>query len=148
MLIKDQDALRVLAVSTCPTGLLEIIFQRPGDIGVQDQADVVLVDPHAKGVCCTDHRDLTGDELFEEPFFQRCFQAGMESLRRIAGPLQELCKLFGVFLRRAVDDNATLAGKTFLEQLEDRLLLLVAGDGEGLIVEVGAFMSPFELQDL
>ena len=46
----EQHAARRLAVASGAARLLEIVFQRSGDVGMDDQPHVRLVDPHAEGV--------------------------------------------------------------------------------------------------
>jgi hypothetical protein len=60
----EGHALGGFAVASGPADLLPVGLQRTGRIGVDDEADVGLVDPHAEG----DGRDHDGPVLGEEPF--------------------------------------------------------------------------------
>ena len=52
---EEEDAAGGLPVTARAAGLLHVVLQRPGNVGMDDEADVRLVDPHAEGIGGGDH---------------------------------------------------------------------------------------------
>ena len=103
----EQHAARRLPVASGAARLLKIVLQRPGDVGVDDQSDIGLVDPHAEGVRGRNDTQLALDKatLYALPALGR--QPGVEVVRRYVLFLQELRHLLGLPARGAVDDSAS-----------------------------------------
>lgn len=60
----EQYATRRRPVAAGSTGFLQVVFQRAGDVGVDDQANVGFVDAHAEGVGGGDDAQFSRDEGF------------------------------------------------------------------------------------
>ena len=84
LLAVEEDALGILGIPPGPAGLLDVVFERTGDIRVDHQPDIVLVDPHAEGVGGADDLRLAADEIILDPPFFRRLQPGMKGLDRPA----------------------------------------------------------------
>ena len=58
----QQHATGRLLVAAGTAGLLQVVLQGSGNVGVNHQAHVRLVNAHAKGVCRDDHPQFSVDE--------------------------------------------------------------------------------------
>ncbi len=52
----EQHAMRRRPVASGPPGFLQVVFQRTGDVGMDDKTDIGFVDSHAEGVGRGDDR--------------------------------------------------------------------------------------------
>ena len=52
---EKQDTMGILPVPPGPPGFLQIVFQRTGNVGMNDKTDIGLVYPHAKRIGRRDH---------------------------------------------------------------------------------------------
>ena len=92
LLVVQQHAARRRAVPPGTPGLLQVVLQRAGDVGVHDEADVGLVHAHAEGVGRDDHAQRARDEvLLDLPLGPRLepgveVRAGPAAGRRSARP--------------------------------------------------------------
>ena len=109
-----------------------------------DQAHILLVNTHAKGVGGTDDRFCTADKGVLNALFQGRFQAGMKGFDFQSLGLQKLSQMFGVFPGCAIDDHTARRLKTLTQQTKDHLLLLVRGHRPDLVMEVGSFVATGE----
>ena len=103
----EQHAASRLPVTSGPPSLLEVVLQRSGNVGVDNQPHVRLVDPHAEGVGGRDDPQLALDEALLHALLDLGRQLGMEVIRRDVLLLEEFRHLLGLPARRAVDDGAT-----------------------------------------
>ena len=101
----EQDATRPLLVPSSAARLLEIVLQRAGDVGVDDQANVRLVDAHAEGVGGDDGPQVAADEALLDVLLRLRGQPRVEVVRIHALGLQERRQLLAVAPRGAVDDR-------------------------------------------
>ena len=101
----EQHATRRLPVAPCAPRLLEIILQRAGNVGVDHQPDVRLVDPHAEGVGRRDRAQFAADEALLHVLLGLRRPVAVEEIRRNILQLQ----IFGDFLGTppgcAIDDG-------------------------------------------
>ena len=102
----EQDAAGGLAVATGAPGLLNVVLERAGDVGVDDETNVGLVDPHAEGVRCR----YDAEVAVREPLLRLQLgfrpQSRMVVAGRVALLLQEDRHPLGRASRRAIDDRA------------------------------------------
>ena len=103
----QQHAARRVTVAAGPPRLLQVVLERPRDVGVNHQAHIGLIDAHAERVGGCDHPKLTADEapLDVLPGLRR--QTGVETGRRDLLFPQELGHLFRRQARGAVHDRAS-----------------------------------------
>ena len=101
----EQHAARRLPVPPGATRLLEIVLQRAGDVGVDHEAHVRLVDAHAEGVGRRDRAQGAADEALLHVLLGLRRHTGVKVLRRHVLQLQELRHLLAPPARRAIDDG-------------------------------------------
>ena len=102
----EQHAPGRLLVPSGPARFLQVVLQRPGNVGVNHQPDVGLVDAHAEGVGGDDGPQVAVDEALLHGLLGFRRQAGVEVVGLHSLGLQELRQFFGVAPRRAVDYGA------------------------------------------
>ena len=102
----EQHAMCRRPVTPGPSGLLQIIFQRAGDVGMNDKAHVGFVDAHAEGVGRGDDAQSTVDESFLGFLFGFRWQSGVVGRCCESFFAQELGEFFGLLARGAVGDGA------------------------------------------
>ena len=103
----EQHATRRRPVAPGPTGFLQVVFQRTGNVGMDHQSHVGLVDTHAEGVGGGDDAQFAGDEGFLRVLLGFRRQAGVIGRGRQALFPEKLRQLFGLLARGAVGDGAT-----------------------------------------
>ena len=101
----QQHAVGRLAIAPGAAGLLQVVLQRRGRIGVDDEAHVGLVDAHAEGIGRADHAQLAGEEALLHRTLVRCLHAAVKGFGRPAFAVEEAGELDGAVLLRAVDDR-------------------------------------------
>ena len=106
VLVVEQHAPGRFLVPSGAARLLQVVLQGAGNVGVDHEAHVGLVDAHAEGVGGDDGPQLTADEVRLDvlPGLRR--QSRVEMVRRQSLLLQVLGDLLGVPARGAVDDRA------------------------------------------
>ena len=138
----EGDAHPLAAVAPGAPRLLVVSFQALGDVVVDDEAHVGLVDAHAEGD--GGHDDV--DFLHQEVILRLCacggVQSGVVALRLDVVGAQHLGQVFHLLARETVDD-AALAG-VLLDESHD-ILVDVLGLLPHLVVEVGAVERRLEL---
>ena len=102
----EQHATRRRPVAPGPAGFLQVVFQRTGDVGVDDQAHVGFVDAHAEGVGGGDDAQFAGDECFLRVLLGFRRQAGVIGRGRQSPLPEKLRQLFGLLARGTVGDDA------------------------------------------
>ena len=147
LIVEDEDAFGGLAVPAGPAGLLQVVFQRARDIGVDDQAHILLVDAHAEGVGRADDRGGAADETVLDALLQRGLQAGVEGFGRVPVLLQEFGQFLGVLAGRAVDNNAALVVVAGPQHVVNRLVLTVPVRGQDFVVQVGALDTAGKMEE-
>ena len=78
----QQHAARVVLVASSATGLLQVVFQGAGNVGVYDQAHVLLVHAHAEGVGGDDHLQPAAQKRVLDILFLMGLEAGMKVLAK------------------------------------------------------------------
>ena len=150
LLIEEEDAAGVVTVATRTPGFLEVVLEGPRRVGVDDEADVVLVDAHAERVGGADDLHAAGDEVVLDALLLGRGETGVEVF---AGPTvgpEEFGRELGVLAPRAEDDGTAAATgrEVFREEFADLPEFSVLArllDGE---LEVRPFDAPFEGAEL
>ena len=107
----EQDAAGLPAVPARPPGLLQVILQGAGYVGVNHQADVGFVYAHAEGVGGGDGPQASLDEALLHVLLPLRSESGVEVVGGDVLRLQEIGHLLRVVPGGAVDDgSAGLAG--------------------------------------
>ncbi len=122
---EEEQGLGRQAVAPRPPRLLVVALDRLGQVVVDDEAHVALVDAHAERDRGHDDEDVVaGEGILHAPALG-CGQAGVVGRGRDAGRGQPAGHLFGALAREAVDDAgfALVHGEEGLE-LTQRLALL------------------------
>ena len=128
----EEDALGRQSVAACPSRLLLVGLEALGERGVEDEADVGAVDPHAEG----DRRDDDVDRLAGERFLGAAplgrVESGVVGLGEDPLGGEPGSKLLGLLPRDAVDDRrfATVAAER-RQRLRDPV-----GAGDDAVAEV------------
>src|SRR5690606_26183452 len=121
LLVEEQHAFRRRAVAPGAAGLLQIVLERAGNVGVHDDANVGLVDAHAERVGGHDDVELAGDECPLDLLLLAGFEPGVEMSAAQARARELLGPDLGVAAPRAEDDAraavAQLAGEDLLDVL-------------------------------
>ena len=147
----EEDAPGVLLVPAGPAGLLHIVLQRAGYVAVQHQADVRLVNSHAKSVRCGQDPEVPRDESFLGlALFVRA-QPGVKVAGLHSRAVQEAGDVLGVPAPGAVDDGAAvrLTGQLILQHLPDVVHLGGVGGlhhHEVQVLPLGASVQHFQAQ--
>ena len=113
----EGDAFGRRAVSAGPPHLLPIGFDRGRRVGVDDIADVGLVDAHAKGDGGDDHRPILLQESAEAGVAHRLVQARMIGERRRSRLGQQGRERLGAVARAGIDHAG--AAWPLLHQVSD-----------------------------
>ena len=74
----EQHATRRIPVAAGAARLLQVVFQRSRDIGVNHQPHIGLVDAHAEGIGGHDYPQLTADEALLYALFTLRRQLGVK----------------------------------------------------------------------
>ena len=77
----EQHAAGILTVASGAAGLLQVVLQGAGDVGVNDQPHVGFVDAHAEGVGGDDGPDVAPYEALLHVLFGFRRQSGVEMFR-------------------------------------------------------------------
>ena len=142
-----QNAFGGVAVASRPARLLQVVFQGTGDIGMDDQAHIFLVDAHAESIGGADDRGQAGDEILLDAFLQRGFEAGVEGIGDITVMLEIGGEILGGLAGGTVDDDTALALVSRPEDVDNRRKLLVMVDRLHLVVQVMPFVAAGKLQE-
>ena len=102
----EQHAAGPVSVPTGAPGLLQVVLQGAGNVGVNHQAHVRLVDAHAEGVGGDDHSRVAFNELLLHGLLDLRRQAGVEVFRSDLLAAQETGDFLAAAARRAIDDSA------------------------------------------
>ena len=142
----EQHATRRLPIPPGAACLLEIVLQRAGDVGVDHEAHVRLVDAHAEGVGRRDRAQGAADEALLHVLLGLRRHTGVKMLRRHVLQLQELRHLLAPPARRAIDDGAAggVLRQIGLQHLMDVGELLATRGRDHLVAEVAALGAAVE----
>ena len=133
-----EDALGGVAVASGAARFLVVGLDRLGQVVVDDEADVGLVDAEAEGVGRDDDADAVAGEGVLDADAVFLGHAGVVAGAADAAALKRLGERLDALAGRAVDDGGGLAAEGF-EQLGDLLqLLLLAAHADGVEAKVGA----------
>ena len=146
----EQHASRRRAVTSGPACLLEIVLQRTGDVGVDHQPNVRLVDAHAEGVGRRDRAKLAADEAPLDVLLGLGRQARVIVLGRHVLQLKELGHILALPARCAIDDGAagSVGRQIGLQNLMDVTELLAACGRHHLEGQVAALGPAVEDREL
>ena len=146
----EQHAARRLAVASGAARLLEVVLQRAGNVGVDHEAHVRLVDAHAEGVGRGDRAQLSVDKSVLHVLLGLRRHACVEVLGRHLLQLQELRNLLAAPACRAVDDGAArdMRRQIGLQHLADVIELLAARGRDHFEAEVAALGAAVEDREL
>ena len=141
LLVVQQHAARRRAVPPGTPGLLQVVLQRAGDVGVHDEAHVGLVHAHAEGIGRDHHAQRARDEvLLDLPLGPR-LEPGVEVLAGPALAVDQLGHGLGVLARGGEDDcTAGVVAECLAQQLDHAGRLLRASHGDDFVFQVGALM--------
>ena len=106
--VVEQHAVRLLLVPAGAAGLLQVVLQRRGDVGVDHQPHIGLVDTHAEGVRGGDHPQVAPDEALLDVLLFFRLQSGVEAVGAHLEFGEERSDLLGLSPRRAVHDRPAL----------------------------------------
>ena len=139
----EQHATRRRPVAPGPTGFLQVVFQRTGNVGMDHQSHVGLVDTHAEGVGGGDDAQFAGDEGFLRVLLGFRRQAGVIGRGRQAFLPEKLRQLFGLLARGAVGDGTAgfLCRQLVGDQAADQIVFFARrsrDDVETQVVAPGA----------
>ena len=139
----EQHAAGGGPVASGAPGLLQVILERAGDVGVDDQPHVGLVDAHAEGVGRGDDAQRAGNEGLLGFLLGLRWQLGV--VRRGGQPLvaEKARELFGLLARGAVGDGAAadLRRQVLLDQAGHLLELFRHGGLDDVELEVLALRA-------
>ena len=67
----EQHAFGFRAITACPARFLEVILQRARGVRMDDQPNIVLVDPHPEGIGGANDLGVPGQEVILDLLFLR-----------------------------------------------------------------------------
>ena len=102
----EQHAAGRGPIASGPARFLQVVLQGAGNVGVDHQPHVRLVDAHAEGVGGGDHPRAALDEPLLDGLLDLRRQAGMEMVRGDVLVAEELGDVLAAPAGRAVDDGA------------------------------------------
>ena len=150
LLVIEQHALGGPPVPSGAPGLLEVILQRAGRVGMDDQPHVLFVDAHAEGVGGADDLDVASQEFVLDSLLFGRRQAGVKMSRLPAFVLEKFGGLPGGVASGAKNDRAAgaAAREPIGEQVVHAFQLGVRGDGLDFEPEIVPLDAPFEKREL
>ena len=145
----QQHAFRIRLVTPRPAGFLQVVFQRAGDFGVDDQAHVGFVHAHAEGVGGDDDAQTAFDKTVLDIGFFVVAQAGMEVFACPALVFQVACIGFRTFAPPHEHHCAAfLAVEFVVQQFVDPLFFPVVGNFLHVVKQVVALVVADKLFEL
>ena len=118
-----------LTVATATADFLEVVFEIGADLGVDDEANMRLIDAHTESVGGDDNWGLTGDKFVLNALALGFVETAVVNFDRCGWPQESVESVgdeAGMFAREDVND-ADLAA-VFLEQIKnfEKFIVLVA----------------------
>ncbi len=149
LLVVEQDALRVALVAARAAGFLQVVLDGAGDLGMDHEPHVGLVDTHAERVRRGDHAQVPADERLLHRFLHLGRQARVEMAAGPAVRAQKRGDRLGALAARGEHDGAAVApGELVDEDLLDQHQLVLLADGNDLVVQVRPLVTAGEAPQL